>query len=291
MDHVRVAATGRAFNYLPQEVAVRRRIFRSLGLEVTAEVYDPWTDAVAALEHGEADAVLGGIWAPLMYRLIGRDYTCFAQLTSACPLVLVGRSEPDGFNWSAMDGQVIIVPGGGHCAGFIALTSAMHRDGYDVTRTRPIHDVTEDFGVEMFAGGVGDYLVVPRLVASRLGREMDTSVVTSLAVRAGRIPWSVYYTRRDLALERATAFRRFREAIQIAMRWLTTSPVPQIADQLNLTSPPGIGGSVDTITRYREEGVWFDAEIPAGPFDYWQESLRVAGLLNRRLSRDEVVFP
>lgn len=290
MDRVRIAATGRALNYLPQRVATTRRIFENLDLEVTERVYEPWTDAVLALEAGEADAVLGGIWVPLMYLRIGRDYASFAQLTSACPLVLVARSQAATFDWSAMDGKVVIVPGGGHCAGFIALASTMRFDGYNVSRTVPIHDVTEEFGVEMFIGGVGDFIVVPRLVASRLVDQVDARISVSLALRAGQIPWSVYYTQRELAQEQAQTLSRFRDAIRVAMRWLTTSTLPQIVEELGLTASPEFHPTVETIARYQDEDVWSSADVLDEPLERWQGALRRAGLLDRQFSRGEAVY-
>jgi len=290
MDHVRVAATGRALNYLPQRVAATRRIFENLGLEVTERVYEPWTYAVLALEAGEADAVLGGIWVPLMYRRIGRDYVSVAQLTSSCPLVLVRRRRSAPFDWWTMDGKVVIVPGGGHCAGFIALAAAMRDDGYDIGRTVPIHDVSEEFGVEMFVGGIGDFLVVPRLVAARIVDEVDAGIAASLALRAGQIPWSVYYARRDVARGRTESWIRFRAAIGAAMQWLATTPLPRIVEGLELASLPNPHQTAETIARYQDEDVWSGAEILDGPLRRWQESLQAAGLLDRCYSHDEAVL-
>jgi NitT/TauT family transport system substrate-binding protein len=154
----------------------------------------------------------------------------------------------------------------------------------------PIHDVTEEFGVEMFLGGVGEFMVVPRLVASRLVAQVDAHISVSLALRAGEIPWSVYYTRRELARERAQAFSRFREAIRVAMRWLTTSSLPQIVEELGLKSLPELHPTVETIARYQGEDVWSSADVLDEPLERWQGAVRAAGLLDRPFSREEAVY-
>ena len=155
------------------------------------ECTSPGNRGDCGLDTLDADAVLGGIWAPLAYRRIGREYVSFAQITGACPLVLVACGAIQTFTWEDMDGRVVVVPGGGHCAGFLALASCMRSEGYDITRTRPLHDLSESLSIELFAGGIGDFLVAPRLPSLRLIEEFEATIVASIAAGGGQAPWSV----------------------------------------------------------------------------------------------------
>ncbi len=74
------------------------------------------------------------------------------------------------------------------------LEGCLKEVGFDLSKTRFVHDFATPMIAECFAGGWGDLIVVDPLTASKLVMDGKGYLAGSLAEYGGAVPWSVYYS-------------------------------------------------------------------------------------------------
>src|SRR5262249_26814966 len=120
------------------------------------------------INSGAAEAALGGIWVPAMYHGRVRNYVVFAQLNARFPMALLTRTAPEPFAWQSLEGKVVLVPGAGGAAPYLFFAGLLRESGIDVAGIRFVHDLSGDMLASLFAGGMGDALVIDMMTASIL---------------------------------------------------------------------------------------------------------------------------
>ncbi|RDW63212.1 ABC transporter substrate-binding protein [Aspergillus mulundensis] len=295
MDAFHISATGHSLNYLPEYLAQRRGLFKEQGLHVTVSVPSPWDNVLTDLASGKADAALGGIWVPSMYRSRSTSYTAFAQVANRSPLALLKRGSSEGFQLSASElaGKTVLLKSGNGASVGLFFKMLLREHGVDPNSVHYVQDLEGTMLAELFEGGMGDYFVIDNVSARAMAaRNPNVSVAMEMVADGGEIPWSVYYTETDrmtpAALEKQ---RRFCIALERAMDWVLANDAARYKDELAELFPavsPGL--LVELTNAYRASGMWTRPTVTRKGFERWQQGLVAGRLIQRPFAYEEMVY-
>lgn len=291
MKHFHVSATGLSLNYMPQYVAQEHGFFEEVGLAVTCEVPSSWTQVLKDIDAGKAATALGGVWVPAMYHGRGRDYCSFAQISARCPLLLVSRAAAGNFSWSDLEGRVVLVSGTGGLGSYAFLSGLAERAGIDRSVIRFVRDLDYDLLLDMFRGGLGDFMLVDMATADRLLADGVARVAFDLTQDGGSVPWSVYYAPASVLEESPDIYERFRAGLQRGFDWLHSNPVASLAEITDRLWPDYEGHDVmSCLERFRASGMWNQsAEVDPEALAAWQNMLTSAALIERPVPYKDLV--
>jgi NitT/TauT family transport system substrate-binding protein len=289
MDHFHVSATGHSINYFPEYLARELGYFADVELKVTADVPQPWTRVLKDLNVGTAQAALGGIWVPSMYRTRVHDYTAFAQLSARCPLVLVSRKPVQLFDWAFLENKIVLVPGGNGASPFMFLKDIIKRNRFDLNRVRFVHDLDMAMLAELFAGGMGDIFVTDPLTAASLVHNGAGYEVASLTEVGGPIPWSVYYTHQELIERNDNLVGRFTQGLQRATTWIREHDAEEAREVVCKYWPNNVDVVINILNFFRKQGMWDETvQIDENAHTDWQEIMANTGIIDKPLRHDEI---
>lgn len=289
MERFHVAATGHSVSYFPEFLARAHGMFEAVGLDVTANVPDPWERVLTDLRDGRAEAVIGGIWVPAMYAGT-QVYRAFAQLTARAPVSLVARAPIVDFDWSFLAGKVVLVSGGGHASQYLFLESVVTDAGLDPASVRFLHDLPDGMFRELFRGGIGDVLVTDDLTAAVVAREGGGHVVARLIELGPRVPWSVYYSTPERRVVTEPLVRSFTAGLSSAFEWLAANGVRAATDVARTFWPDlDVGLVLDVLERLEICNVWESMTVHREGLASWQTTLAKAGLSTEVLDYETLV--
>ncbi|KAF6831052.1 hypothetical protein CPLU01_06988 [Colletotrichum plurivorum] len=263
LQRFHVSATGHSLNYLPEYIAQRHGFFREQGLDVTVTVPKPWDLVLDELADGTADAALGGVWVPSMYHGRVRNYVAFAQVANRAPLAIVGRPEssPTGRLFALSDtlGSTVLMKGSNGASVGLFFKMLLREAGLDPGAVRYVQDLDGAMLGDLFAGGMGDFLVVDNLSARALvARHADKIEIKSETVsEGGEIPWSVYY--RDASTVTPAvldAQKRFCAGLAKGMDWVLKHDAEEFRDELAEIFPRiPVDVTVELTNVFRRDGM------------------------------------
>ncbi|WP_342358799.1 ABC transporter substrate-binding protein [Terrarubrum flagellatum] len=290
MQSFHVSATGHSLNYLPEYVASWQGFFRDEGLEISVTVPKPWDLVLDELGSGKADAVLGGIWVPSMHFGRGATYAPFAQVAARAPLAIVGRESPEEFEWGKLSGKVISMKGSNGASVGLFVKMLLREHGTDPQSVGYVQDLDGALLSRVFAGGMGDYLVIDYPSALALEAAGGGRVVAPLAVVGGDIPWSVYYAEGTADERRLDVQTRFARALGRGMNWILDREAAQYRGFLAETFPrfePDL--LVRLADEYRRHGMWTTPRIDKAAYDRWQKGICDGHLTERPIAYDSLI--
>jgi len=292
MTSYHVSATSHWPNYLPEYVAVENGYFADEGLEFSRDAPDDWTEVLRSLADGSAQAVLGGLWVPAMYHGRGHDFIAFAQLNARNPKAIVTREPQPDFQLADLKGKLVLAPGAGGTAPYMHTAGLIRQAGIDVSDIRFIRDLSGQTLSDLYAGGLGDAIIVDLVNAHLLEHKGLGSIAYRHAGAGGAMPNSVYYTLPHLIGEPDSAPWQFTRAIQRAMNWMNDHDGEDCTDLLTRYWPKlpldVLIASVDDLKR---SGIWTDVRIDPDGFDSWMSILAGEWLIDQPLSYRDIVDP
>ncbi|KAL4783707.1 hypothetical protein BJX76DRAFT_368176 [Aspergillus varians] len=294
MESFHVSATGHSLNYLPEYIAQRHGFFKEQGLNVTASVPSPWDDVLVDLASGTADAALGGIWVPSMYRNRSTSYTAFAQVSNRSPLALLKRGSSDGFKLSPseMTGRTVLMKSGNGASVGLSFKMILREHGIDPNSVHYVQDLEGAMLAKLFEGGMGDYFVVD-IISARVmaARNPELSVAMEMVTDGGEIPWSVYYTETtSLTPEVLNKQRRFCIGLRMGMDWIMGHDAELYKDELAAifpAAPPQL--LVDLVNLFRANEMWTTPTVTREGFNRWQQGLADGRLIKQPFPYEDIV--
>lgn len=292
MNSFRIAATGLSINYMPEYVAQEQGFFKDVDLNVTSYVPTPWTQVLTDIDTDQADAVVGGIWVPLMYMDRIQNYLSFAKIASRCPLFVVSR-EPltENFSWKQLEGKRVLISGGDGASHYLLVAGCAKEGGADMSKIRFIHDFSTSMIYELFEGGFGDVIVLQPDMANQLIFSGKAHLMCDLTTHGGSVPWSVYYATPKMLAKEENLAARFTLALQRGTTWLLEHGGEACADIIARNWPKmDLQAGIDTVNLFCREGMWTKTvEIDANELVRWQNFLVQGDVLDAPLPHDKVV--
>ncbi len=248
--------------YAPQYVALTNGYFEDNGLDVELITGNGADKSMTSLITGESQIILAGAESSMYIQANeenkdGKDVVNFMQLTKRAGNFLVARDGTENFKWEDVKGKTII---GGRVGGMpqITLEYVLKQNGID-----PVNDVNIitnlDFTatVGAFAMGEYDYTVEFEPNATKLEKEGYGTVVASLGVDGGEIPYTSYITTRDFAEANEDTLIRFIKSIKQAQDFINENDSKIIAQSVNpYFESISLEDMVKIIDRYKAQDTW-----------------------------------
>lgn len=279
--------------YAPQYVAIELGYFEEEGIDLTLVNGAGADKVMTALISGDADIGFMGSEASIyVYQEGSSDYAVnFAQLTQRAGNFLVGRQPQENFTWQDLKGTKVL---GGRAGGMpqMVFEYILKKNGIDPQMDLTI-DQSIDFGLTAaaFTSNDADYTVEFEPFATGLEIEGNGTVVASLGVDSGYVPYTAYSVKKSYLEENPETIQKFTNAIQRGLEYVNTHSSKEIAKtiqpQFKETPLENITIIVD---RYKEQDSWKgDTIFEQESFDLLQNILEEAGVLHERIPYEDLV--
>ena len=293
LDRFHISATGLSINYMPEYLAVELGYFEQLGLKVTSYVPKPWTTVLTDIDSGQAEAVVGGIWCPLIYKHRAADYYAFAKVASRCPLALLSHQPMENFQWKDLEGKKVLTSGGNGASPGLFLAGVAAEGGADVSKIHFIHDLTIAMLQELFEGGFGDIIMMKADLAAQMEAKGKGFVVSDLTITGGPVPWSVYYATPETLAREDNLCGRFTQGLQMAQTWLREHDGYDCRQILARNWPKvELDKAVALVNEYRQQGMWPETvRIQEEELNRWQKFLVEGHVIDGVIPYEEIVDP
>ncbi|TSI14557.1 ABC transporter substrate-binding protein [Brevibacterium aurantiacum] len=290
MDRYHVTATGHSLNYLPEYAAEWNGFFHDENIAYSVSVPSPWDQVLDDLRSGSAEAALGGIWVPSMYRGRADTFTPFAKIAGRAPLALLGRGDSKHFSVADTVGKTVLMKGSNGASVGLYFKMLLRENGIDPTRVNFIQDLDGAMLSELFVGGMGDYLLIDQLSAEHVADSNDVTIVFSAVREGGDIPWSVYYVRGGLDDANRSLHERFYRAIARGTEWILHHQVEEYLPQLVELFPGRNPELLRSLAQsFKDNGMWSTPQIDQKPYERWQKGIKDGHLIHSTISHDDFV--
>lgn len=279
--------------YAPQYAAIELGYFKEEGIDLTLVNGAGADKVMTALISGDADIGFMGSEASIyVYQQGSDDYAVnFAQLTQRAGNFLVGRTPQENFSWQDLKGKKVL---GGRAGGMpeMIFEYILKKNGLD-PRTDLTIDQNIDFGLTAaaFTSSDADYTVEFEPFATGLELEGNGTVVASLGVDSGYVPYTAYSAKKSYIEKHPEIIQGFTNAIQRGLEYVNTHSAEEIAKtikpQFKETDEATIAAIVE---RYKEQDTWKnDTVFEESSFDLLQNILEEAGELKERVPYEKLV--
>ena len=279
--------------YAPQYVAIEKGYFKDEGIDLTLVNSAGADKVMTALISGDAQIGFMGSEASIyVYAEGSKDYAVnFAQLTQRAGNFLVGRNSDPDFQWEDLKGTTVL---GGRAGGMpeMIFEYILKQHGID-PRTDVTIDQSIDFGLTAaaFMEGDADYTVEFEPFATKVELEGAGTVVASLGVDSGYVPYTAYCARESYLKENPKLIQGFTNAIQKGLDYVNSHTAEEIAavikPQFSETEASTITAIVE---RYLSQDTWkTDLIFQKESFTLLQEILMDAGELEEPVPYENLV--
>lgn len=291
LNQFHISATGLSINYMPEYLANELGYFEEAGLKVTSYVPSPWTTVLKDIDSGSAEAVVGGIWCPLIYKRRVKDYFAFAKVASRCPMSLLAHEPIENFTWKDLEGKKVLTSGGNGASPGLFLAGVAGEGGADVSKIHFVHDFTIAMLQELFMGGFGDVIMMKADLAAQLEAAGKGHVLTNLTITGGEVPWSVYYTTPETLAREDNLCGRFTMGLQRAQTWLREHDGYECREILARNWPKvQLDTAIAIVNEYKAQGMWPETvRIQERELSRWQSFLVAGNVIDGEIPYDEIV--
>ncbi len=248
--------------YAPMYVALNNGYFEENGLDVELITGNGADKSMTSLITGESQIILAGAESSMYIQANennpdGKDVVNFMQLTKRAGNFLVAKDGTENFKWEDVKGKTII---GGRVGGMpqITLEYVLKENGID-----PVKDVTIisnlDFTatVGAFATGEYDYTVEFEPNATKLEKEGYGTVVASLGVDGGEIPYTSFITTREFAEGNEEVMISFIKSMNQALEYIEENDSKTVAKAVNpYFESISLEDMTSIVDRYKQQDTW-----------------------------------
>lgn len=272
--------------YAPMYVAIEKGYFKDAGIDLTLVTGFGADKTMTAVLSGEADiGFMGPETTVYTYNQGSTDVVVnFAQLTQRAGNFLVAREAMPDFSWNDLKGKNIL---GGRKGGMpeMVFEYVLKQNSIDPSKDLAI-DQSIDFGstAAAFSGGAGDFTIEFEPSATALEKEGAGTVVASLGVDSGYVPYTAFSAKESYIKEHPDTIQSFTDALQRGMTYVTSHTPEEIA---KVIQPQFKDTDLDTVTaivtRYHEQDTWnTDLIFTSKSYDLLLDILDEAGELTAR---------
>jgi NitT/TauT family transport system substrate-binding protein len=291
--NVRLIETVHSIFYAPQYVALEKGFFAEEGLNVTVDVAQGSDKATNAVITNNADIALTGTETGIYVYNEGKENypVIFAQLTNRAGNFLVARQDDPDFQWANVKGKTII---GGRPGSMpeMLLEYILEKNGIiphqDVEIVNNLQ-FTSTAGA--FVSGIGDYTAEFEPSATALENQSVGSVVASLGVDSGTVPYTVYLCTKNYLETNPDMVQKFTNAVYRGEQWVKNHSYDEIAKAIQPQfKENNLEDLVKMIQRYDSTNAWKqDPILDEESFTLVQDILDQGGVLEKRAPYQEMV--
>lgn len=254
---VKVSEVTHSIFYAPFYVAIENGYFKEEGIDIELLLVSGSDNVAASVLSKDTDVGLAGPESATYVYLGGeKDYLeVFAGLTKRDGQFILSRKNKD-FKWQDLIGQEILV---GRKTGMPGLSflRALKNEGLKES------DININYAIEFgelsgaFIGGEGDYVNLFEPLASKLEKNGNGYVVTSVGASSDPFPYTAFYARKSYISENKDLLIKFTKAIKKGMDYTFAHDSLDIAKIVQKQfSDTNIDELTIMIERYKEADVW-----------------------------------
>jgi len=292
-DKVRIGEVTRSLFYAPQYVAIEKGFFKEEGLEV--ELTTTWggdKTMTALLSDGIDVALVGSETSIYVDQQGSTDPVInFAQLTQTDGTFLVSRKKIDNFSWEQLKGSVFL---GQRKGGMPQMAGEFTLKKHQIDPHKDLQLIQNiDFAniSSAFASGNGDYVQLFEPTASQFEKDGIGHVVASFGTESGKLPYTVFMSKKSYIDKNQETIQKFTNAIQKAQKWVASQPPEEtakvIAPYFKEIQPDIMASSVK---RYLEQGSFApDPILDEEEWNNLQDIMEEAGELKQRADYRKLV--
>lgn len=290
---VRLSEVTHSVFYAPQYVAINKGYFEEEGIEIELSNGQGADKVMTAVLSGSVDIGFAGPEAAIyVYNEGKEDYTeVFAQLTQRDGSFLVGRHPADQFDWSDLEGSLVI-PGRKGGVPYMTFEYVLKSKGLI-----PGENLTFDDSIQFalmagaFTGGHGDYVTIFEPTASMIEAEGKGYILASIGAESGEIPYTAYFAKKSYIKKNQKLIQKFVNAIYKAQIWVDEHSAKEIAEVIAPSFPDtDISMLESSIARYKEIEAYAKSPVmKEEAFEKLQTVMSEAGELKQKAPFDKVV--
>ncbi|NLM61046.1 MAG: ABC transporter substrate-binding protein [Clostridiales bacterium] len=293
MTKIRLNEVTHSVFYAPQYVAINKGFFAEEGLDIELSTGQGADKVMTAVISGSVDIGFAGPEAAIYVYNEGReDYAeVFAQLTQCDGSFLVGRRPAEEFDWSDLEGSLVI-PGRKGGVPYMTLEYVLKQKGLI-----PGENLTFDDSIQFalmagaFTSGHGDFVTIFEPTASMIEKEGKGYIVASIGAESGEIPYTAYFASKSYIEKNKDIIQKFVNAIYKAQLWVAEHSPKEIAEAVKDSFPDTDFDILESsIARYKEIGAYAPTPVmKEEAFDKLQLVMTEAGELKQKAPFDKVV--
>jgi len=293
LTKVRLSEVTHSVFYAPQYVAINKGYFEEEGIEIELSNGQGADKVMTAVLSGSVDIGFAGPEAAIyVYNEGKEDYTeVFAQLTQRDGSFLVGREPADQFDWSDMEGSLVI-PGRKGGVPYMTFEYVLKSKGLV-----PGENLTFDDSIQFalmagaFTGGHGDYVTIFEPTASMIEAEGKGYILASIGAESGEIPYTAYFASRSYIKKNSGLIQKFVNAIYKAQIWVDEHSAKEIAELIAPSFPDtDVKILESSIARYKDIEAYAKTPVmKEEAYEKLQTVMSEAGELKQKAPFDKVV--
>lgn len=293
LTKVRLSEVTHSVFYAPQYVAINKGYFEEEGIDIELSNGQGADKVMTAVLSGSVDIGFAGPEAAIyVYNEGKEDYTeVFAQLTQRDGSFLVGREPADQFDWSDMEGSLVI-PGRKGGVPYMTFEYVLKSKGLV-----PGENLTFDDSIQFalmagaFTGGHGDYVTIFEPTASMIEAEGKGYILASIGAESGEIPYTAYFASKSYIKKNSGLIQKFVNAIYKAQIWVDEHSAKEIAELIAPSFPDtDIKILESSIARYKDIEAYAKTPVmKEEAYEKLQTVMSEAGELKQKAPFDKVV--
>ena len=231
---IKLAEVTRSLFYAPQYVALENGFFEEEGLDVELQTTWGGDKTMTALLSDHADiALVGSETSIYVYAQDSKDYAVnFAQLTQTDGTFLVAKNAYPDFTWDDIVGEEFLGQRKGGMPQMVG-EYVIKKHGID-----PHNDLDLSQNIDFanipgaFVSGDYEFVQLFEPTASVMEKEGTGHVVASFGEESGRVPYTVFMTKKSFIDEDEETIMKFTKAIYKAQQWVQENSPEDIAEVL-----------------------------------------------------------
>ncbi|MBR4890386.1 MAG: ABC transporter substrate-binding protein [Clostridia bacterium] len=292
-DKVRLGEVTHSVFYAPQYAAINLGFFAEEGIEIELSNLGGADKVMSALLSNQIDVGFCGPEASIYVYNEGREDYCevFAQMTKRDGSFLVGKDNPDVFDWNQLKGKTVISGRKGGVP-YMTFEYLLKEKGIN-----PKKDLVLDDSIQFslmagaFSGSNAEYVTLFEPTASMIEQENKGYILASIGQESGEIPYTAYCAKKSYIGDNEDLIERFTRAVYKGLKWVNENSAEEVAKVI-LESFPDTDLELMTkvVQRYKDIDSWkTDPVLDETSYDKLQTVMESAGELSKKAPYDKIV--
>lgn len=247
--------------YAPFYVAIENNYFKDEGIDINLILSSGADKVTASVLSKDAQIGLAGAESAIyVYNGNEKDYLqIFAGLTKRDGQFIVGHEKDDNFTLDKLIGKEILV---GRKGGMPALNflNALENENIDPKLININYQVDYASLSGAFIGKTGDYVNLFEPNATKLVKNNEGYVLTSIGKLSGEMPYTTFYARKSYIEDNKDLLVRFNKALNKGIDFSMNNSPREIAEVIHKQFPDNSISELELmIKNYKEADSWLDS--------------------------------
>lgn len=258
LEKIKVSEVTHSVFYTPFYVALENGYFEKYGLEIELMLVSGSDNVAASVLSGDTLIGLAGPESAIfVYNGKEKNYLqVFSGLTKRDGQFILGRKKD--FKMEDLKGKEVLV---GRSTGMPALSFLRALKNSGISKDEVNINYSIDFAElsGAFIGGNGDYVNLFQPLATKLEKNKNGYVLSSVGLLSDEFPYTAFYARKNDIKNNKDIFKNFTNAINDGLKYTLQNDSKKIASVIkNQFSDTDVSLLEEMIQSYKDADVWLD---------------------------------